>query len=341
MKKLLNTLYILTPDSYLFFRNETICVRVGGEEKISVPAISIEAIICFSQVTVSTPLIGFCGERGISLVFLSPHGRFLGRVTGPVSGNVLLRKKQYATLDDTDFSVNFVRILLLAKIRNSKAVLLRSARTASSQESAQQLYQAAEKLSGTAKLLEDCTEVDSMRGIEGSAAAIYFSQFDQMLSLSCGFHFGTRSRRPPRNEVNAVLSFVYTLLSREVQSALESVGLDPNTGYLHALRPGRPSFALDLLEELRAPLCDRFTVSLFNKKQLSQKDFETDEEAVYLNEKGRRTVLAAWQRRKAEEVRHPFLDEKIQIGMIPFAQAMLFARVLRGDLDCYPPFVWR
>lgn len=341
MKKLLNTLYVLTPDSYLFFRNETICVRVGGEEKVSVPAISIEAIICFSQVTVSTPLIGFCGERGISLVFLSPHGRFLGRVTGPVSGNVLLRKKQYASLDDAEFSVNFVRTLLLAKIRNSKAVLMRSARTASKQRNAQLLYQAAEKLSGTAVLLGDCTNVDSMRGIEGSAAAVYFSQFDQMLSDSCSFRFETRSRRPPRNEVNAVLSFVYTLLGREIQSSLESIGLDPNTGYLHALRPGRASFALDLLEELRAPLCDRFTLSLFNKKQLSQQDFETNEEAVYLSDRGRRTVLTAWQRRKAEEVQHPFLCEKIQIGMIPFSQSMLFARVLRGDLDCYPPFVWR
>lgn len=341
MKKLLNTLYILTPDSYLFVRNETICVRVGGEEKVSVPTISIEAIVCFSQVTVSTPLIGFCGERGIGLVFLSPHGRFLGRVTGPVSGNVLLRKKQYATLDDAGFSADFVRTLLLAKIRNSKAVLMRSARTASDRENAQSLYHAAEKLSSTAALLEDQTNVDSMRGIEGAAATIYFSQFDQMLSDSCGFHFEARSRRPPRNEVNAVLSFVYTLLSREIQSALEAVGLDPNTGYLHALRPGRPSFALDLLEELRAPLCDRFTLSMFNKRQLSQQDFETDEEAVYLNDRGRRTVLTAWQRRKAEEVQHPFLNEKIQIGIIPFSQAMLFARVLRGDLDCYPPFAWR
>ena len=260
---------------------------------------------------------------------------------GPVSGNVLLRKKQYATLDDAGFSADFVRTLLLAKIRNSKAVLMRSARTTSDQKNARSLYHAEEKLSSTAALLGDQTDVDSMRGIEGAAATIYFSQFDQMLSDSCGFHFETRSRRPPRNEVNAVLSFVYTLLSREIQSALESVGLDPNTGYLHALRPGRPSFALDLLEELRAPLCDRFTLSLFNKRQLSQQDFETDEEAVYLNDRGRRTVLTAWQRRKAEEVQHPFLNEKIQIGMIPFSQAMLFTRVLRGDLDCYPPFVWR
>lgn len=341
MKKMLNTLYVLTPDSYLFVRNETICIKIGGEEKIAVPAISIEAIVCFSHTTVSTPLIGFCGERGISLVFLSPQGRFLGRVAGPVSGNVLLRKKQYETGDDISFSTNFVRTLLLAKIRNSKTVLMRNARTTSDEAAARSLYEAAEKLSGMAEMLSTSETVDSMRGIEGAAATIYFSQFDQMLSPECGFRFEVRSRRPPRNEVNAVLSFVYTLLSHEIQSALEAVGLDPNTGYLHALRPGRPSFALDLLEELRAPLCDRFTLSLFHKKQLKQQDFETDEEAVYLNDRGRRTVLTAWQHRKAEEVKHPFLGEKIQIGMIPFSQAMLFARVLRGDLDCYPPFVWR
>lgn len=341
MKKLLNTLYVLTPDSYLYTRNETICVRVGGEEKVSVPALSIEAIVCFGQTTVSTPLIGFCGERGISLVFLSQHGRFLGRVSGPVNGNVLLRKKQYETLSDTKFSAEFVRILLMAKLRNSKAVLMRAARTAADTPSAEALYTAAEKLSETAAALDDCPDINSMRGIEGASATIYFAQFDRMLSDSCGFQFEVRSRRPPRNEVNAVLSFIYTILTREIQSALETVGLDPCTGYLHTLRPGRSSFALDLLEELRPPLCDRFVLSLFNKKQLSQQDFEKDEEAVYLNERGRRTVLSSWQHRKEEQIQHPFLNEKIQIGMIPFSQAMLFARVLRGDLDRYPPFVWR
>lgn len=339
MKKLLNTLYILTPDSYLYCRNENICVKIGDEDKVSISDLSIEAIVCFGKNTVSTPLIGFCAERGISLVFLSEHGRFLARVEGPVSGNILLRKRQFESLSDRSFSSSFVRTLLMAKIRNSKTVLLRSARSEESADSA--LYGAASRLSELAKALPDAASIDTMRCIEGAVATIYFSCFDRMLGASCPFRFETRSRRPPKNEVNAVLSFAYTLLRREVTSALETVGLDPAAGYLHTLRPGRPSFALDLMEELRGPLCDRFVLTLFRRKQLSSAQFDLDGEAVYLNEKGRRAVLSAWQKRKGETIQHPFLNEKIQIGLIPYAQAMLFARVLRGDLDCYPPFVWR
>lgn len=339
MKKLLNTLYVLTPDSYLFCRNETICIKIGGEEKVAVPAISIDAIVCFGKATVSTPLMGFCAERGISLVFLSETGHFLARVEGPVSGNVLLRKRQYESLNEPEFVTVFVRSLLMAKLRNSKNVLLRSARNEAGSDPA--LYHAARKLSELTQALNNAGHIDTMRGIEGAAATIYFSCFDQMLGEACPFRFVTRSRRPPQNEVNATLSFLYTLLCREVKSSLESVGLDPAAGYLHTLRPGRPSFALDLMEELRAPLCDRLVLTLFHRKQLSDAHFEQDEEAVFLNEKGRRVVLSAWQKRKGETVTHPFLNEKIQIGLIPYAQAMLFARVLRGDLDCYPPFLWR
>lgn len=339
MKKLLNTLYVLTPDSYLFCRNETICIKIGGEEKAAVPAISIDAIVCFGKATVSTPLMGFCAERGISLVFLSETGHFLARVEGPVSGNVLLRKRQYESLNEPEFVTVFVRSLLMAKLRNSKNVLLRSARNEAGSNPA--LYHAARKLSELAQALNNAGHVDTMRGIEGAAATIYFSCFDQMLGEACPFRFEARSRRPPQNEVNATLSFLYTLLCREVKSSLESVGLDPAAGYLHTLRPGRPSFALDLMEELRAPLCDRLVLTLFHRKQLADAHFEQDEEAVFLNEKGRRVVLSAWQKRKGETVTHPFLNEKIQIGLIPYAQAMLFARVLRGDLDCYPPFLWR
>lgn len=339
MKKLLNTLYVLTPDSYLFCRNETICIKIGGEEKVAVPAISIDAIVCFGKATVSTPLMGFCAERGISLVFLSETGHFLARVEGPVSGNVLLRKRQYESLNEPEFVTVFVRSLLMAKLRNSKNVLLRSARNEAGSNPA--LYHAARKLSELAQALNNAGHVDTMRGIEGAAATIYFSCFDQMLGEACPFRFEARSRRPPQNEVNATLSFLYTLLCREVKSSLETVGLDPAAGYLHTLRPGRPSFALDLMEELRAPLCDRLVLTLFHRKQLADAHFEQDEEAVFLNEKGRRVVLSAWQKRKGETVTHPFLNEKIQIGLIPYAQAMLFARVLRGDLDCYPPFLWR
>lgn len=339
MKKLLNTIYVLTPDSYLFTRNETICVKMGDEEKVSVPALSIDAIVCFGKKTISTPLMGFCAERGISLAFLSEHGQFIARVEGPVSGNVLLRKRQYESLSDLEFSAAFVRSLLMAKLRNSKTVLLRSARSEEAGDEA--LYDAAARLSELAAALLKAESIDTMRGIEGAAASIYFSCFDRMLGDACPFRFNTRSRRPPQNEVNATLSFVYTLLRREVASALEVVGLDPAAGYLHTLRPGRPSFALDLMEELRGPMCDRFVLTLFRRKQLSANQFENSEEAVYLNEKGRRTVLSAWQKRKGEAIDHPFIGEKVQIGLIPYAQAMLFARLLRGDLDCYPPFVWR
>lgn len=339
MKKLLNTLYLLTPNSYLFCRNETIAVKVGGVEKNAVPAKDIEAIVCFGQMTVSTPLLEFCGKRGISVTFLSPQGHYCGRFYGPLSGNVLLRKKQYESINQVGFSNQLVRDILFGKIRNSKMVLLRAARKQSGD--AISLTQAVNQLSDLAAQLESCDCIDSMRGIEGAAATIYFSRFDAMLHSPAGFRFESRSRRPPRNEVNAVLSFVYTLLTREISSALETVGLDPAAGYLHTLRPGRPSFALDLIEELRAPLCDRFTLSLFNLGQLGEKDFNSDSEAVFLNDRGRRTVLTSWQKRKMETVQHPFLQEKIPVGMIPYAQAMLFARVIRGDLDRYPPFVWR
>lgn len=339
MKKLLNTLYLLTPNSYLFCRNETIAVKVGGVEKNAVPAKDIEAIVCFGQMTVSTPLLEFCGKRGISVTFLSPQGHYCGRFYGPLSGNVLLRKKQYESINQVEFSNQLVRDILFGKIRNSKMVLLRAARKQSGD--AVSLTQAVNQLSDLAAQLESCDCIDSMRGIEGAAATIYFSRFDTMLHSPAGFRFESRSRRPPRNEVNAVLSFVYTLLTREISSALETVGLDPAAGYLHTLRPGRPSFALDLIEELRAPLCDRFALSLFNLGQLGEKDFNSDSEAVFLNDRGRRTVLTSWQKRKMETVQHPFLQEKIPVGMIPYAQAMLFARVIRGDLDRYPPFVWR
>lgn len=339
MKKLLNTLYLLTPNSYLFCRNETIAVKVGGVEKNAVPAKDIEAIVCFGQMTVSTPLLEFCGKRGISVTFLSPQGHYCGRFYGPLSGNVLLRKKQYESINQVEFSNQLVRDILFGKIRNSKMVLLRAARKQSGD--AESLTQAVNQLSDLAAQLESCDCIDSMRGIEGAAATIYFSRFDAMLHSPAGFRFESRSRRPPRNEVNAVLSFVYTLLTREISSALETVGLDPAAGYLHTLRPGRPSFALDLIEELRAPLCDRFTLSLFNLGQLGEKDFNSDSEAVFLNDRGRRTVLTSWQKRKMETVQHPFLQEKIPVGMIPYAQAMLFARVIWGDLDRYPPFVWR
>lgn len=341
MRKLQDTLYILTPDSYIYHRNENVCISIGGVEKASCPATQIASIVFVGKNSFSTPFLGFCGEKGITVTFLDEHGRFYGRLCGPVSGNVLLRKKQYASLDDTAFATQLVQHILFGKFRNSRDVLMRHARTLADTEKGQQLYHAAEQIRSMAEQLLTCTEIDSMRGIEGAAASVYFSQFDNMLSPSCSLRFETRSKHPPRNAVNAVLSFVYSMLTKDICAAAETVGLDPAAGYLHTLRPGRPSLALDLIEELRAPLCDSLTLTLCNKGQLSEKDFDTDADAVYLNDKGRRTVVKQWRERKREEILHPFFQEKIPIGLIPFTQAMLLARVLRGDLDMYPPFVWR
>ena len=341
MKKLLETMYITTPDSYAFLRNENICIEVGGVERASVPAAQVDSIVFLGKNTVSTGLLVFCGKHDITLTFLGARGEFCGRVCGPVSGNVLLRKRQYDSLNDPEFVSVTVRNILFGKLRNSKDVLMRYARTVAVREKADELYDAARKISDLAKMLAETEDVDTMRGMEGAAAKIYFSVFDTILDGKNGLVFDVRSKRPPRNEVNAVLSFVYTLLTHDCRSALETVGLDPAAGYLHTLRPGRSSFALDLIEELRAPLCDRFVIGLIHKGMLSKKDFTMEGDAVWLNEKGRRTVLSAWRERKREEITHPFFKEKIPIGLIPYTQAMLFARVLRGDLDLYPPFVWR
>ena len=341
MKRLLNTIYILTPGSYIHVRNQNIVVEMDGEEKISVPAHTIEAIICFGQNTVSTPLIGFCGEMGISIAFLSENGKFLGRVCGPVSGNVLLRKRQYESLNDDEFSVKIVRNIIYGKIRNAKAVLLRSARNKDEEEKKRALIEAANKLSVNARKLQAINDIDAIRGLEGAAATIYFAQFDNMLD-SKEFVFEVRSRRPPRNEVNAALSFVYMLLTRETQSALETVGLDPYVGFLHTDRPGRASLALDMMEELRAYLADRLVLSLINRKQISGKGFvEHGDNGIVMDEDIRKGVLLAWQKRKKETIIHPYLNESVPIGLIPYIQAMLLARFLRNDLDNYPVFLMK
>lgn len=341
MKKLLETLYITTPESYLFERNGNICVSIGGAEKAAVPISQVDSIVLFGKNTLSTALLAFCSENDVTITFLSENGFFLGRVCGPVSGNVLLRKRQYESLSDSGFVNRFVADLLFCKLRNSKSVLLRQARISPDAAAKNALADAASRLTEIARKLDACTDVESMRGLEGAAASVYFARFDDLLSCPKGYRFEVRSRRPPMNEVNAVLSFVYTLLAHDVRSAMETVGLDPAAGYLHTLRPGRPSFALDMMEELRAPLCDRMVLSMFNRDQFQAQDFTTDFGAVYLSEKGRRKVIEQWRSRKREAIQHPFLKERIPIGMIPYTQAMLFARVLRGDLDRYPPFVWR
>ena len=340
MKKLLNVLYILTENSYLHCENGSICVKVGGTEKTRIPAHTIESIICLCNTTVSTPFIGFCSENGISLSFHSDTGKFYGRIYGAVSGNVLLRQKQYQWIGEKQ-SIAVVHNIISGKLLNSRNVLMKSARSTAS-ENKERLHQAAQMLSDQQAALENVSDIDSIRGIEGAAATVYFRAFDAMLKTDDNdLIFDKRSRRPPENRVNALLSFVYMLLKNDAQFALESVGLDPAAGYLHTLRPGRPSLALDLMEELRAPLCDRFVISLLNLKQIKSNDFDTTNGEYRLRDDARRQVIREWQLRKKEQITHPFLKEKIEIGLIPYCQAMLLARHMRGDLDGYPPFIWR
>ena len=313
---------------------------VGGTEKTRIPAHTIEAIICLCNTTVSTPFIGFCGENGIALSFHSDNGKFYGRIYGSVSGNVLLRKKQYEWIGSHK-SAEVVRNIILGKIVNSRNMLTRAARN-TTEEKALILKDQAEKLLEQEYSLECAKTIDSIRGIEGAAATVYFRAFDAMLKTDeLEMMFEKRSRRPPENRVNALLSFAYMLLKNDTQSALESVGIDPAAGYLHTLRPGRPSMALDLMEELRAPLCDRFVISLINLKQITASDFDAEGIEYKLKDKARRKVIQEWQLRKKETITHPYLKEKIPIGLIPYCQAMLLARHFRGDIDGYPPFIWR
>ena len=340
MKHLQNVLYILTENSYLYCENETICVKVGGLEKVRIPAHTIESIICLCNTTVSTPFIGFCGKNKISLSFHGPNGAFYGRIYGPVNGNVILRQKQYEIIGRSD-AVEIVRNILQGKILNSRNTLMRAARgTTAERETV--LRNAASLLIEQSELIGAADSIDSLRGIEGAAATIDFRVFDEMLKTEEeDMRFEKRSRRPPENRVNAVLSFVYMLLKNDVQSALESVGIDPAAGYLHMLRPGRPSMALDLMEELRSPLCDRFVISLINLKQIKSDSFDVEGGVFCLKDEPRRLVIKEWQTRKKETLMHPFLKEKIPIGLIPYCQAMLLARYLRSDIDGYPPFIWR
>ncbi len=341
MKRLLNNLYVLTEDSYLSKQGETICVHVGGNEKVRVPIHNLEAVLCYCKTTVSTPLIAFCGEKGIGLSFFSEQGRFYGRIEGPVRGNVLLRTAQY-TAARNDICFSLARNFVAAKIANGRNLLIRCARESANLADAEELRKAARNISSLVPLLKSVDNIDQLRGVEGIVANRYFSAFDRMIKVDRdNFAFVKRSKRPPLDPTNSLLSFLYMLLTNDVRSALEGVGLDPAVGFLHALRPGRPSLALDLMEELRAPLCDRMAVAMINLKQICADDFEITPTSVNISEKARKTVITSWQQRKKEEINHPFVQEKIPIGLIPHVQAQLLARFLRGDLDCYPPFYWR
>lgn len=343
MKKLLNTLYVTSRDAYLHRQGETIVVKVDGEEKMRVPIHLLESIICFGPMTCSTPLMELCGVRNVHLAFFSEHGKFYARVEGPIHGNVLLRKQQFAKALQPDFCAEMAKTFVLAKLANCRNVLLRAAREQESNESRAEIVRATDGLARVARGLQEQVELNVLRGMEGEAARIYFSVFDHLIvAQKDAFAFNSRTRRPPFDSVNAMLSFVYAILGNEVRSALQGVGLDPAVGFLHVDRPGRPSLALDLMEEFRAYLADRLVLTLINRQQVKAKGFEKSASgAVVMDEETRKTLLAAYQKRKQEEIRHPFLDEPMPVGLLPHVQAMLLARYLRGDLDAYPAFYWK
>lgn len=336
MKKLLNTLYITRQKSYLHKERQTIVVKLGDEKLGQFPAISISNILCFGQVSVSPFLMGYCGEQGIGLSFYSEYGKFLARVEGKKTGNVLLRRSQYRWADNEEQSLSIARLMVAAKITNGRAVLMREQRNHGENNL---LSQTIAKLATSLRRAQHAQSVGEAMGIEGDAASSYFGVFNELLRGD-EFHFKGRVRRPPTDPVNALLSYIYTLITHECASALQGVGLDPYVGFLHQDRPGRVSLALDLLEEFRAPWADRFVLTLINRKQVQPNDFVTEASgAVRLTDDARKTVLTAWQERKQVEVLHPYLGEKVSIGQLPHCQAMLLARHIRGDTEYYPPYL--
>lgn len=343
MKKLLNTLYVTSENSYLALDGENIVVLEDKQEIGRLPLHNLDSIVSFGYRGTSPALMGACAERSISLCYVSPQGKFLARVSGKTKGNVILREQQYKSSCDDKISFSIAQNCILGKVFNARWVLERAVRDHSLQIDVDRVKDASEKLKNSLEYIRNCKSKEQLRGYEGEAASIYFSVFNELiLQQKTNFVFGGRSKRPPMDNVNAMLSFVYTLLTNQIVSALECVGLDPYIGYLHTERPGRVSLALDLIEELRAVLADRFVLSLINKKIVSKKNFKVMENgAVLMDDELRKKLLTEWQNKKKESLTHPYLKEKIQWGMIPYVQAMLLARYLRGDLDGYPVFLWK
>ncbi len=343
MHQILNTLYVLTQRAYLHLDHETVKVNVERETKLQVPLHHLGAVCCIGDVTASTALLHRCADDGRSVVFLDYAGRFKARLEGPVSGNVLLRRAQHEALGDAAKTLLIAQDIVAGKIQNSRQVLLRGAREASAPEDGPPLQESARHLGESLPRVESAGDLDTLRGVEGDAARAYFAVFSHLVREDRDtFRFEGRSRRPPRDPMNALLSFLYTLLLSDCVAAAEGVGLDPQVGYLHALRPGRPALGLDLMEELRSLLADRVALTLVNRRQLTAKDFQAREGGAWtLTEQGRRTVVTAYQQRKQEEVHHPVANQRVPLGLVPHVQARLLARHLRGDVECYPPFLYR
>lgn len=346
MKKLLNTLYITTRDAYLSKDGDNVVVSANGAELFRIPIVNIESICTFGYNGASPGLMKLCADNGTSLNFFTPAGRFIARINGPVKGNVLLRHCQYEATKIADRKLHLAKRFITGKIYNSRVTLRRFVRDYPGREGVKDVDAAAEKLRYRCTLSDRSTDMDELRGIEGEAARIYFSVFQNLiLNPDRNFAFDGRVRRPPTDMVNAMLSMGYSLLSNDCTAALEGVGLDPASGFMHSLRPGRNSLALDLMEEMRSYIVDRLVLSLINNRQVAPSDFKLHQkeqtesrQSVIFTDSGLKKFLTAWQNKKNTEITHPFLNEKIKIGLLPHVQSLLLARYLRGDIDDYPVF---
>lgn len=343
MRKLLNTLFILSEETYLSLDGENIVILAENSEKRRFPLHMLENIMCFSYKGASPALMGACAERKIGLSFFSPNGKFLAGVHGKEYGNVLLRKQQYRISDDKEQGLQYAKNMMIGKVYNSRWTLERTARDHKERVDYESIRKVSAELQEGLLKIRTVENIDQLRGIEGELASRYFSIFNEMiLNQKDDFIFQTRNRRPPMDRVNALLSFAYAVVERECANALRSVGLDPFVGFMHTDRPGRESMALDIMEEFRSILCDRFVLTLINTKTVRKDSFmKGDDGAVLLNDKGRKIFFNNWQNRKRELITHPFLKEKMEWGLVPYIQALLLARTIRGDIEEYPPFLWK
>lgn len=343
MKQLLNTLFVMSEGSYLRLEHETVKVELDGATKLQVPLHHLGGLVLFGNVMTTPFLLHKCAEDGRSVVLLDRNGRYRCRMVGKTGGNVLLRHQQHLAIEDDEHKVLMVRHLVAGKLQNARQVLLRGQREAKDEDNGSSLRAGADLLARAIERLPGAKSIDFIRGLEGEGARVYFDCLDRMITHNREpFRMTGRSRRPPRDRINALLSFLYVLLLNDCISAVEGVGLDPQMGFLHQMRPGRPSLGLDLMEELRPVLADRLTLTLINLRQIGPDDFEERPGgAVYLNAKGRKAVVAAYQKRKQEEVQHPVLEQSIPFGLIPHVQARLLARHLRGEIEVYTPFLYR
>lgn len=343
MRTLLNTLYVTNAEAYVSRDGENVVIKIDNKEVLRRPIHILENIVCFNYVGISPGLMKLCVDNNVGVSFLNEHGRFMARVSGKVKGNVLLRRTQYRYADEIEKSLEISKNCITGKLVNCRNVVSRAIRDHEDVVDSDRMRFVLEKLAVSLENAKNANNIDELRGIEGEAARTYFSIFDNfILKQKEDFYFTERSKRPPMDNLNALLSFAYTLLANDMESALETVGLDPYVGFMHTDRPGRISLALDMIEELRPYIAERFVISLINKKQISPNGFIKKESGgIIMDKDTKNTFLTAWQKRKQEVITHPFLNEKIEIGLIPYVQAMLLARYLRNDIDSYPPFFMR